>query len=433
MKRIIYATLFIAFSFIKIQAQDFPYPALVGYWESWDQNLKLANVDPNYNVIEVAFATTKGSSTCKMEFVKPWHYSSMATLTNEMKALQAKGTKVLLSIGGANDPVFLPDYLAKDTFVNSMNTILDLYPFDGIDIDLENSSLGFSNVKLANPTDSALVNIIAAIKEILQHYQSSHSKRCFLTMAPEIIHVQGGIESNFNGKYLPIIDALRNDLDLLMVQLYNMGNSVGVDGWSGQILHPSTSDFIIGLTEAVILGFNVKLSGGVSEHFDGLPARKVAVGLPSCDNAGQHYTDTVKVMAAMKYMMGAGPKPETYTLKNPSATRSLGGMMTWSINKDKACTTTPSNSFVRNFVKLYGAVGIQENTVADQMALYPNPSSDYVTLNVSGPVSVEFYNAVGAKVLEQKITQQHTFDLSNFAQGIYLIKVGNQSARLIKE
>jgi chitinase len=432
MKRTIYATLFLAFSFITTQAQNFPYPALVGYWESWNNTMYLKDVDPNYNVVEVAFATTKGSSMCKMEFNYPWFYSSKTAFKADIQTLHNQGRTVLLSIGGANDPVLLSNYLEKDTFITTMNAVLDDYAFDGIDIDFENASLAFSNVTLANPTDSNLINLIDAIKQVLQHYQTSHSKRCFLTMAPEIIHVQGGIESNSNGKFLPVIDALRNDLDLLMVQLYNMGNSVGVDGWSGQILHPSTSDFIIGLTEAVILGFNVKLSGGVSEHFDGLPARKVAVGLLSCDNAGQHYTDTTKVMAAVKYLLGIGLKPETYALKNPSGTASLGGMMTWSINKDKACTTAASNSFSRNFAKMFGGVGIEENTVS-ALEIYPNPSTTHFTINVHEPVLVELYNIVGAKVFEQKITQQHTFDLSDYAQGLYIIKVGNQTARLIKE
>ena len=198
-----------------LKAQNFPYPALVGYWEGWNNTLLLKDIDSNYNVIEVAFATTKGSSFYKMEFNYPWFYGSKNLFKADIETLQSQGRKVLLSIGGANDPVLLSNYLEKDTFITTMNTILDDYAFDGIDIDFENASLNFSNVTLENPTDSNLINIIDAIKQVLQHYQTSHGKRCFLTMAPEIIHVQGGIQSNSNGKFLPVIDALRNDLDLL--------------------------------------------------------------------------------------------------------------------------------------------------------------------------------------------------------------------------
>ncbi len=434
MKKTTYATLLLFLSlFSNLNAQQFPYPALVGYWEAWNQNVKLAQINPNYNVIEVSFATTKGSSMCNMEFTVPWFYSSSTAFKNDINTLHNQNRVVLLSIGGAADAVYLPDYLSKDTFITTMNKILDLYPFDGIDLDLETSSLAFSNITLANPSDSALINIIDATKQILQHYQSTHSKRCFLTMAPEILYVQGAINTSGNGNYLPIIDALRNDLDMLMVQLYNAGSARAADG---SLVYPMTADFIVGLTEAVILGFDVNLSGGQSEHFDGLPARKVGVGLPSCSTAGGKYTDTTTVRAAVKYLLGVGPQTGSYTLYNPSATASLGGMMTWSINKDLSCTTTPPNSFSRNFAKLFGGVGIKENEFSEKISVYPNPSSDRVTLSfptINQPVAVQIYNSIGAKVLEQTIVQQHTFDFSNFAEGLYIIKVGAESTRLIKE
>ncbi|MFM7023522.1 MAG: glycosyl hydrolase family 18 protein [Flavobacteriales bacterium] len=430
MKKNIYATLLLAFSVLNnVYAQEFPYPALVGYWEAWNKNVKLAQIDPSYNVIEVSFATTKGMSTCNMEFAVPWFYSSANAFKADIQTLHNQNRKVLISIGGAADAVYLPDYLAKDTFVTTMNTILDTYPFDGIDLDLETSSLGFSNITLANPTDSALINIIDATKEILQHYQLKHGKRCFLTMAPEVLYVQGAINANGNGNYLPIIDALRDDLDLLMVQLYNAGSAYTS---SGLMVYPATADYIIGLTESVILGYNLHLSGGKYEHFSGLPARKVAVGLPSCATAGGKYTDTLTVSKAVKYLLGTGPKPGTYTLVNPSATASLGGIMTWSINKDLSCITTPSNSFVRNFEKLYGAVGVTENT-NNEVAIYPNPANDRVFVNVHYPSELQIYSAFGLLVLEQEISAQQSVDLSALSSGLYIIKVGTQTTRLIKE
>jgi chitinase len=78
------------------------------------------------------------------------------------------------------------------------------------------------------------------------------------------------------GGYLPIIDALRDSLDVLQVQLYNSGSMYGVDN---NVYNSGTADFITSQTEAVIYGFNT--AGGA---FNGLPANKVAVGLPACTN-----------------------------------------------------------------------------------------------------------------------------------------------------
>ncbi|MFZ9846710.1 MAG: glycosyl hydrolase family 18 protein [Flavobacteriales bacterium] len=417
------------------KAQQLPKPALVGYWETWT-NLKLTKINPNYNVINIAFPTTKAGTDYNMQFSAPWFYSNNS-FKADMQTLQSQGKKILLSIGGAADPIFLDNYKERDTFVTSLNSILDAFPFDGIDIDLETSSLSFSNVTIANPTDSGLVYIIDAIKKVLAHYQTSHNKRCLLTMAPEILYVQGAIGVNGgNGQYLPIIDALRNDIDLLMVQLYNAGNSVGVDGWSGQILQPTTSDYIIGLTEAVILGFDVKLSGLKNEHFKGLPASKVAVGLPSCANAGGKYTDTNKTRAAVSYLIGVGQKPETYTLKTVGGYPDLGGFMTWSIQKDASCTTTPAHSFARNFVSIYGGVGVNENENTF-FSVYPNPATSKV--NISTTVeniksSFQIIDISGSIVYEGLISQTHeSFDVSSLSAGIYFLKVDQHVQKLIIE
>jgi chitinase len=437
MKRIftLYCTSLILLFSLSAKAQQLPKPALVGYWETWT-NLPLLQINPSYNVINVAFASTASGSDCNMQFTAPWFYSANSFKAS-IQTLQGQGKKVLISIGGAADPTYLDNYKERDTFVTTMNTILDTYPFDGIDIDLETTSLNFSNISLANPSDSGLVYMIDGIKKVLAHYQTSHSKRCLLTMAPEIYYVQGAIGSSGGsaGNYLPLIDALRNDLDLLMVQLYNAGNSVGVDGWGGQILQPKTSDYIIGLTEALMLGFPVNLSGGQSENFAGLPASKVAVGLPSCANAGGKYTDTNKVRAAVKYLMGIGPKPEIYTLKNSAAYPDLGGFMTWSIQKDANCTTTPANSFVRNFTSIYGGVGIEETT-ATKFSVYPNPSASSINIAFenNNNSSLQILDVSGAIMKEQKmLNTQETVDISNLSSGLYFIKIGQTVQKLIVE
>jgi hypothetical protein len=104
------------------------------------------------------------------------------------------------------------------------------------------------------------------------------------------------------------------------------------------------------MTEAVIQGFNT--AGG---FFTGLPASKVAVGLPACSNAaGGGFTDSATVSAAIKYLRGMGPKPASYTLFNIGGYPNLRGMMTWSINWDATNNCANVYQYANNYDNLFG-------------------------------------------------------------------------------
>ncbi len=64
-------------------------------------------------------------------------YGTDADFKSDISYLKSKGKKVVLSIGGQNGVVLLPDNAAKQRFINSIQSLIDKYGFDGIDIDLE--------------------------------------------------------------------------------------------------------------------------------------------------------------------------------------------------------------------------------------------------------------------------------------------------------
>ncbi len=167
------------------------------------------------------------------------------------------------------------------------------------------------------------MHLIEAIEEAMTHHQAVYGEKLLLTMAPETAYVQGGQSAfgNIWGGYLPIIDALRDSLDMLQVQLSNSGAMYGVD----QIPYSQgTADFIVAMTDAVIEGFST--AGGT---FQGLPASKVAVGLPACPSvAGGGYVEPDAVAAAIDYLLGSGGQPGTHTLFDADGHADLGGMMT---------------------------------------------------------------------------------------------------------
>lgn len=315
---------------------------LVGYWENWPGNnyVSLDQVDSRYSVVNIAFAVPVSGTDYDMTF-SPCCDTPVA-FKSKIQTLQNAGHKVNISIGGAATPIILDTPAERDAFVASMNTIINTYEVDGIDIDLETSLTVSSNSTIANPTDPNIVYFIEAIQQLAADYQSTYGKKMFIGAAPETAFVQGGM-ALFDGEwgsYLPVLDALRNDIDILHVQLYNSGSMYGLDGG---IYYSGTADFIVSQVENVIQGFDV--NNPAQEFFTGFPESKIAVGLPACPDAsvnGNGFTPTDVVEDAIDYLMGNGPQPGSYTLQ-AGPYPNLGGMMTWSLNYDTYdnCNDTP--------------------------------------------------------------------------------------------
>ena len=324
--------LLVQLSTLDAQVNSGPY--LVGYWQNWDDSsspyIELDQIDTRYTVVNLSFAIGGNGTDYDMVFDLCCG-ETQAGLITKIQSLQANGKIVNISVGGATAPVHLDNSSETNTFVSSMNTILNTYGFDGLDIDLEGSSLSVSaNSTIANPTDANITNFISAIQQISADYQSTHSKKMFLSAAPETAFVQGGQSSwgSLWGAYLPVLDALRTELDLLHVQLYNSGSMYGIDG---NIYSQGTADFIVSQVEAVIVGFQA----GAGGTFDGFDAGKVAVALPACpDAAGGGFTSTATVKSAIDYLMGNGSQPGSYVLQG-GPYPDLGGRLL-KINKKKS-------------------------------------------------------------------------------------------------
>ncbi|MBL7937942.1 MAG: chitinase [Flavobacteriales bacterium] len=323
---------------------------LIGYWQNWnDPNapyMELSEVDPRYTIIEVAFAEPAVGTTFDMVFALA--ETDEATFTADVAALQAGGRKVLISVGGANATVRLNTEDERDQFVTSMLGIMDAYGFDGMDLDLEGTSVNISGGVISAPSDATIINLIAAVNSIADAFEIQHGHRMMLTMAPETAYVQGG-QSAYGGiwgAYLPIIDALRARLDVLQVQLYNSGSMYGIDG---AIYEQGTADFIVSQTDALLQGFST--AGG---FFAGLPANKIAVALPACPSAaGGGFTSVEVVADAINYLRGDGPRPEAYVLDGPHP--DLRGMMTWSINWDAVATCNDNAyEYARSYEDIFG-------------------------------------------------------------------------------
>jgi len=353
---------------------------LVGYHHNWNDAgapyIDLDQIDSRYTVMNLAFPTTVGGTDYDMVYA-PCCGETQAGLISKIQTLQAAGVKVNMSIGGATIPIHLDNTTEVNIFVNSMNNIINTYGLDGVDIDLEGSSLSVTaGTTISNPSDDNIVNMITAIQQIMADYQTTYGKKMFLSAAPETAFVQGG-QGNFGGiwgAYLPLLEALRPDMDLLHVQLYNSGSMFGLDG---NIYSQSTADFIVSQVEAVIQGFTAAGSAG---DFTGFNQTQVSVGLPACPSAaGGGFTDVATVKSAVDYLMGNGAKPGSYTLQ-AGPYPNLGGLMTWSVNWDAVSSCNSSAyEYAASYEDIFG-LGLE--------CAQPNLGSDISACSISYPYSL---------------------------------------------
>ncbi|ADD43705.1 chitinase [Stackebrandtia nassauensis] len=320
---------------------ELPKHALIGYLHSSFANgsgyLPMSEVPDEWDIINLAFGEPTSVTSGDIQFdLCPKEECPNVETEDEFKAAikdkQAKGKKVLLSIGGQNGQVQLTTAAARDKFVESVGGIIDEYGLDGLDVDFEGHSLYLDSgdTDFENPKTPVIVNLIDALDALKARYGDAFT----LTMAPETFFVQVGHQfyggagggDNRTGAYLPVIHAVRDYLTVLHVQDYNSGPVMGLDG---QYHNMGNADFHIAMTDMVKAGFPVASTG---KTFPGLREDQIGFGVPAATSAGNGHTSPEAVQQALG-CLATGEDCGGYELRGgPSP--AIRGLMTWSINWD---------------------------------------------------------------------------------------------------
>ncbi|WP_369273720.1 chitinase [Streptomyces sp. R11] len=323
---------------------DLPAHALVGYLHASFANgsgyTRMADVPDSWDVIDLAFGEPTSVTSGDIRFdrcpvTECPNVESDADFKAAIKAKQAAGKKVLISIGGQNGQVQLTTTAARDTFVTSVSRIIDEYGLDGLDIDFEGHSLSLNadDTDFKNPKTPVIVNLISALKSLKAKYGDDF----VLTMAPETFFVQLGYQYYGTGQwggqdpragaYLPVIHALRDDLTLLHVQDYNSGPIMGLDN---QYHSMGGADFHIAMTDMLLTGFPV--AGNASNVFPPLRPDQVAIGMPASTNAGNGHVPPAEVTKTLDCLT---KRTNCGSYATHGTWPALRGLMTWSINWDR--------------------------------------------------------------------------------------------------
>ncbi|WP_291287531.1 glycosyl hydrolase family 18 protein [Flavobacterium sp.] len=398
-----------------------PSKVILGYAQEWENTSApflyfRQMVDKKYNVVVYSFIETVNRDGYTPLFVvnEPRYYTNGVfdpqLLKNDIKTLRDKGIPVIVSIGGQNGHVELKTVAQKNIFVNGIKAIIDQYNFDGVDIDFEGGSMNFGAGALKDFSYSAisaypkLKNVIDAFKELKGYYGTGF----ILTAAPETYYVQVGysVYGDGAGSFLPVIHNLRDELDLLMVQLYNTGS---VNALDGKAYSQATPDFLVAMSDMMMKGFNVAATGF---YFPPLPASKIVIAIPSCPDAAPAggYLTPEKGINAFDYIrFGTTFSGRNYTMKS-SLQPGIRGVMTWSINWDASCGSGYefSNKYHNYFNKSL-SVDAFDKTAANNITAYFKSNALAISIHTEAIdiEHVEVYNALGQAVLKYKNVQNN--------------------------
>ncbi len=274
-----------------------PKHAVTGYWQNFNNGAavqKLSDVPADYDIIAVSFAdatTTQGAVTFNLDTAGLNGYTE-AQFRADIKAKQAAGKNVIISIGGELGTVRVDSDASATAFANSVYALMQDWGFNGVDIDLEN---GLNSTYMT---------------KALRQLSAKAGSGLVLTMAPQTIDMQ-----STSGEYFKTALNVKDILTVVNMQYYNSGSMLGCDG---KVYSQGSVDFLTALA-------CIQLEGG-------LDPSQVGIGVPaSTRGAGSGYVAPSVVNAALDCLT----KGTSCGSFKPSKTYpSLRGAMTWSTNWD---------------------------------------------------------------------------------------------------
>ncbi len=323
---------------------------LMGFWHNWRPgpggghgdgykggtfySMPLEEVPEQYNVVAVAFMKGAGIPT-----FQPDGYSD-AEFRRQVGVLNSQGRAVLISLGGADAHIELNTGDAP-ALAEEIVRLVEVYGFDGLDIDLEQAAIDAG----ANKT------VIPEALKLVRHHYAGLGQHFFISMAPEFPYLMNG------GKYIDYIRNLDGYYDLIAPQYYNQGGD-GIwvpeanDGkglWLAQNDDEHKEDFLFYLTKTLVsdnlaLGLDSRnrensKTAGTAVY---IPAHKFAIGLPTNNDA-----------AATGYVVDPNAVFNAFA-RLKAADLPIKGLMTWSANWDNGTPKNSATPYGWEFINRYG-------------------------------------------------------------------------------
>ncbi len=280
--------------------------------------MKLDQVNPQYNVVDVSFMKVYGDSAIPTFKLDPAIGMSESEFIEQIAKLNNQGRAVLLALGGADAHIALRKD-QEQAFADEIIRLVETYGFDGLDIDLEQTAITAADNQTVIP---------AALRLVKDHYRAQ-GKNFLITMAPEFPYLR------VNGPYTRYLTALEGYYDWINPQFYNQGGD-GIDingvGWIAQNNDALKEKFIYYIADSLVNG---------TRGYYKIPHDKLVFGIPTNIDA-----------AATGYVNNPQDLFNAFN-KLKSQGQPLRGVMTWSINWDMG-SNAAGQPYNESFIKSYG-------------------------------------------------------------------------------
>ncbi len=132
---------------------------------------------------------------------------------------------------------------------------------------------------------------------------------------------------------------------------------------------------------------------------------------------------------AIDLSIAGGSTPYVYSWNNGATTQNLSGLAngTYTVTVTDANGCSGTQTFTIDFT-----TGISQLAKQYNLAIYPNPAKDNLTVSSVKNISVEIYDLLGNKIILKKaITNKHIINTNKWAAGVYICTVKNQNGQII--
>jgi len=184
---------------------------MVAYYPLWltgsQKSLALTDVPSYYTHINIAFGCFSGSSVVFQTLP-----NNLTQFLQQMKQVQARGQKVILTMGGWTCD-WHPVYSDVAGFATKTYNFTNLYGFDGVDLDFE--YMGYATAPVG-----ASVSLINLYMRTLRRLLPA-SKPVILTPMPSYVNPSVDTLNDYNNAYIWVMNNISSILSWIQIMCYN--------------------------------------------------------------------------------------------------------------------------------------------------------------------------------------------------------------------